>query len=80
MYNNNDLDLTLFLVVKALYDLFLNIKTGFKCYLFEICDKISDLCNENCLNSPWKMSEREPLCPFAQFWYRFSLEGKELID
>lgn len=58
MYNDEGLDLTLVVASRALYDIFFNNKPEFKCYMHDIC-KNSNLFNKNCLESPWKMSEKE---------------------
>lgn len=67
MYSDEDLDLTLVVASRALYDIFFSIKSGFKCYMHDVCKSNNNLFNENCLKSPWKMSEKESLCPFALF-------------
>lgn len=78
MYSNEKLDLTLILASRALYEVFYNPKCEFKCYMYEICKKTNLLTNNNCLSSPWNMVNNNALCPFAYFWYRFSLSGKAL--
>lgn len=79
MYNFDKLDLSLVVASRAIFDISFNPKSKNECYMYNICKKSNGMCNENCLNKPWKMSEKEELCPFAQFWYRFSLSGKEVI-
>ena len=48
-----------------------------QCYLYKYCkaEKLSAM-NENCKYSPWSQSKEERLCPFAAFWYYYSLDGK----
>lgn len=78
MYSNKDLDLTLILASRALYEIFFNTKCEFKCYMYGICKKFEFQCNNNCISSPWNMVNNDAVCPFAYFWYRFSLSGKVL--
>jgi hypothetical protein len=50
-----------------------------KCLIYEFCceGRISQI-DENCLQKPWKKSGENNLCPFAAYWYFYSLDGKEI--
>ena len=77
--NNNifssECNMSLALVPIAIYNIFKS--TNAKCYLYEYCKagKNSEM-NENCISAPWLQSDRDMLCPFALFWYRYGLDGK----
>lgn len=73
-----NVNLPLILAPIALGDIFTKIN-GFKCSIYEICEvnKEKNLCS-NCINQPWKQVDKEELCPFALYWYRFSLSDKSL--
>lgn len=77
--NNNifsiECDMGLALVPIAIFNEFKSSET--QCYLYEYC-KAEELpnVNENCVFAPWLQSEKNTLCPFAMFWYHYSLSGK----
>ena len=72
-------DLSYFLVPIALYQLSYTLMPS-KCYLYPYCIAASHPCFEEayCCYSPWKQVKKERLCPFAAFWYHYSLSGKEI--
>ena len=52
---------------------------GSKCAIYDYCvNNNSKKVDDVCLNEPWKKCQKEEkeCCPFAAFWYMFSLEGK----
>lgn len=77
--NNNifstECDVSFALVPIAIFNTFKSSET--KCYLYEYCrvDKLPQM-NKNCTSAPWLQSEEKMLCPFALFWYQYSLNGK----
>lgn len=77
--NNNifstECDMCLALVPIAIFNEFKSSET--QCYLYKYC-KAGELpsVNENCIFAPWLQSEKNMLCPFAMFWYHYSLSGK----
>ena len=68
-------DMGLALVPIAIFNEFKSSET--QCYLYEYC-KAGELpnVNENCIFEHWLQSEKNTLCPFAMFWYHYSLSGK----
>lgn len=52
-----------------------------KCYMYDICKKqnLEQFNENNCENEPWKQAKNEKLCPYAAFWYHYSLEGCEIL-
>lgn len=80
--NNNQFfsgqELSMMIVPIAIFNIF-DVMAHSKCYIYNFCmaEKLP-LINLNCLNAPWKQSEKEKLCPFAAYWYFYSLDGKEI--
>lgn len=75
-FSLGETDLSYLLVPIAVYDAF---GGKGKCFMYESCQVHQHPClDKNCFRSPWKQVEKERLCPFAAFWYHYSLSGKEI--
>lgn len=72
-------ELSMMLVPIAVLNLF-TVMSSNKCLLYEFCREggIPQL-DKNCLEEPWKQSKKDKLCPFAVYWYHYSLNDKEIV-
>lgn len=51
-----------------------------ECLMLPFCNEQKlQLVNETCIHAPWKQALRKELCPFAVYWYHYSLSGKKVI-
>lgn len=73
-----DVDLTIFRAVYALYYIFSDFEFG--CNMQTICSNIpgKKIIDERCKLRPWEKCSDKELCPFAQLWKKWGLEGKKI--
>lgn len=70
-------NLSLALVPIAIFNIYMSEDT--KCYLYRYCQIGNNpTFDVNCIKEPWRQSEKDILCPFALFWYYYSLSGKSI--
>lgn len=79
IFSESEEDLFMMMVPIALLNIFTCIADN-RCLMYKFCceEKMSQI-DESCLKEPWKQSEKEKLCPFAAYWYFYSLSGKKLV-
>jgi hypothetical protein len=77
-------DLTSPLSYRAMYEVYCLLRYGRKktgCMMKKGCNLSSNKIDvdETCDNAPWKRVKRQELCPFAQAWRLWGLEGMQPI-
>ena len=52
-----------------------------QCYMLDVCKGIGDdRVNSVCICCPWEKVNEKKLCPMAQIWYMWQLQGKKIVD